>query len=84
VHGPLGLSIPNLRRYEQSHTRLAAYAQGREPKWDGVSLTWFDDAKALRAAMTSAEFREVQTDDPNFIAQGPVPFIITTAHLIVG
>jgi uncharacterized protein (TIGR02118 family) len=84
VHGPLGLAVPNLRRYEQSHTRLAAYAQGREPKWDGVSLTWFDDAKALRAAMTSAEFREVQTDDPNFIAPGPVPFIITTAHLIVG
>ena len=40
--------------------------------------------KALRAAMQSLEFRKVQTDDPNFIAPGPVPFIITTEHLIVG
>ena len=84
VHGPLGLTVPNLRRYEQSHTRLAAYKDGREPKWDGVSITWFDDSKALRAAMQSLEFRKVQTDDPNFITPGPVPFIITTEHLIVG
>jgi len=84
IHGPLGLTIHGLRRYEQSHTRLAAYKDGREPLWDGVSITWFDDSAALRAAMKSPEFRQVQTDDPNFIAPGPVPFIITTEHLIVG
>ena len=84
VHGPMGNDVPNVRRYEQSHTRLAAYAKGREPKWDGISSIWFDDSKALRAAMQSPEFRQVQTDDPNFLAPGPVPFIITTEHLIVG
>jgi uncharacterized protein (TIGR02118 family) len=84
IHGSLGLAVPGLRRYEQSHTRLAAYAQGREPKWDGISLIWFDDSKALRAGMTSPEFKLAQTDDPNFIKPGPVPFIITTEHVIVG
>lgn len=84
IHGPLGVAVPGLRRYEQSHTRLAAYAQGREPKWDGVSLIWFDDSKALRAGLMSREFRAAQTDDPNFITPGPVPFIITTEHVIVG
>jgi len=34
--------------------------------------------------MKSPEFRKVQTDDANFIAPGPVPFISTTEHLIVG
>jgi hypothetical protein len=63
---------------------LAAYAGGREPKWDGVSLLWFDDSKALRVAMKSAEFERAKADDPNFIAPGPVPFIITTEHLVVG
>jgi uncharacterized protein (TIGR02118 family) len=84
VHGPMARIVPHVRRYEQSHARLAAYKDGREPKWDGVSLIWCDDSKAMRAAMTSPEFRMVQTDDPNFIAPGPVPFIITTEHLIVG
>jgi len=83
IHGPLGLAVPGLRRYEQSHTRLAAYAQGREPKWDGISLIWFDDSKALRAGLTSREFKAAQTDDPNFITPGPVPFIITTEYVIV-
>jgi len=84
VHGPMGHNVPHVRRYEQSHTRLSAYKAGREPKWDGISLIWCDDSKAMRAAMTSPEFRKVQTDDPNFIAPGPVPFIITTEYLIVG
>jgi len=39
VHGPMGTSVPGLRRYEQSHTRPAAYKDGREPKWDGISIT---------------------------------------------
>jgi len=83
VHGPIGAAVPGMRRYEQSHTRLVAYAQGREPKWDGISILWFDDSKALRAAMKSPEFDRAKADDPNFIAPGPVPFIVTTEHLIV-
>ncbi len=84
VHGPLGAAIPTMRRYVQSHTRRAAYDRGREPAWDGVAITWFDDTAALRAATDTPEWTRAKADDPNFIAPGPVPFIITTEHVIAG
>jgi uncharacterized protein (TIGR02118 family) len=83
-HAPLAAQFPNLRRYEQSHTRLAAYTPEREPRWDGISIIWFDDSKALRAAQQSAEFERARADDANFVAPGPIPFIITTEYLIFG
>lgn len=84
VHGPLGAAIPNLRRYVQSHTRLAGYERGRQPAWDGVALLWFDDVAALRAATATPEWARVMADNANFFAPGPMPFIITTEHVIVG
>lgn len=83
VHGPLGAAIPTLRRYVQSHTRRAAYDRGREPAWDGLALLWFDDFAALRAATETPEWARAKADDPNFIAPGPVTFIVTTEHVIV-
>jgi uncharacterized protein (TIGR02118 family) len=56
VHGPLGAAIPTLRRYVQSHTRLAAYGREREPAWDGIASTWFDDSASLRAATATPEW----------------------------
>jgi uncharacterized protein (TIGR02118 family) len=84
VHGPLGAAVPTMRRYVQSHTRLAAYDRGREPAWDGIAIIWFDDAAALRAAANTPEWGRAKADDPNFIAPGPVAFIVTTEHVIVG
>jgi uncharacterized protein (TIGR02118 family) len=84
VHGPLGAAIPTMRRYVQSHTRLAAYEHGREPAWDGLAILWFDDSAALRAASATPEWNRAQADDASFIAPGPVPFIITSEHVIVG
>src|SRR6266508_968740 len=84
VHGPLGAAIPALRRYVQSHTRLAAYDREREPTWDGIAIIWFDDPAALRAATVTPEWGSAKADDANFIAPGPVSFIITTEHVIIG
>lgn len=84
VHGPLGAAVPGLRRYVQSHTRLAAYEHGRNPAWDGIAIIWFDDSAALRAATLTAEYALTKADDADFIAPGPVPFIVTTEHLILG
>lgn len=84
VHGPLGAAIPAMRRYVQSHTRLAAYDREREPTWDGIAIIWFDDPAALRAATATPEWGSAKADDANFIAPGPVSFIITTEHVIVG
>jgi uncharacterized protein (TIGR02118 family) len=83
VHGPLGAALPTLRRYVQSHTRLSAYNRGRDPAWDGIAIIWFDDSAALRAATTTPEWDRAKADDGNFIAPGPVSFIITTEHVIV-
>lgn len=83
VHGPLGASIPMVRRYVQSHTRRAAYERGRAPACDGVAITWFDDTKAMRASAATPEYARVRADEPNFLAPGPAPFIITREHVIV-
>ena len=83
VHGPLGASVPGLRRYVQSHTRLSAYDRGRDPAWDGVALIWFDDAAALRAATSSPEWAQVRADESNFVASGSGAFIVTTEHVII-
>lgn len=84
THGPLGAAIPGLRRYVQSHTRAAAYERGREPAWDGLAQIWFDDSAALRTATGLPEYARAVADDVNFIAPGPVTFIVTTEHVIVG
>jgi uncharacterized protein (TIGR02118 family) len=83
VHGPLAAQIPMIRRYVQSHTRPSAYERGRTPAYDGVAITWFDDTRAMRASAASAQYPRVRADEPNFIAPGDVPFIITTEHVIV-
>jgi uncharacterized protein (TIGR02118 family) len=83
IHGPLGAALPSLRRYVQSHPRPSAYDRGRDPAWDGIALIWFDDSAALRAATTTPAWERAKADDGNFIAPGPVAFIITTEHVIV-
>ena len=82
VHGPLAALIPMVRRYVQSHTRLAAYERGRSPSHDGAAITWFDDTQAMRASAATAEYARVRADEANFIAPDP-PFIITLEHIIV-
>jgi len=82
VHGPLAARIPVIRRYVQSHTRPSAYERGRTPAYDGVAITWFDDTQAMRASAASGEYARTRADEPNFIAPGEAPFIITTEHVI--
>ncbi len=83
VHGPLAAKIPMIRRYVQSHARASAYERGRTPAWDGVAITWFDDTKAMRASAATPEYARVRADEPNFLAPGDAPFIITREHVVV-
>ena len=83
VHGPLAAQIPMIRRYVQSHTRPSAYERGRTPAYDGVAITWFEDTEEMRASAATTQYARVRADEPNFIAPGDPPFIITTEHLIV-
>ncbi len=83
VHGPLGASIPVVRRYVQSHTRKSIYQSGKTPAYDGVALTWFDDTQAMRVSATTPEYARTRADEVNFIDAGRLPFIITKEHVIV-
>src|SRR5512144_1820867 len=83
IHGPLAAQIPVIRRYVQSHTRASAYERGRTPAYDGVAITWFDDTRAMRDSAGTAQYARVRADEPNFIAPGDAPFIITTEHVII-
>jgi uncharacterized protein (TIGR02118 family) len=83
VHGPLGASIPVVRRYVQSHTRPSVYASGKTPVYDGVAITWFESTRAMRESATTPEYERTRADEPNFIAPGRLPVIITKEHMIV-
>lgn len=83
VHGPLGASIPVVRRYVQSHTRRAIYDSGRTPIYDGVAVTWFDDTHAMRVSAAMPEYARVRADEVNFLAPDEPPFIITKEHVIL-
>lgn len=83
IHGPIAARIPVIRRYVQSHTTPDRYARGRTPRYDGIAVTWFDSTQTMRVSATTPEYAETRADEPNFIAPGPIPLIITTEHVIV-
>lgn len=75
-HAPLAARIPGLRRYVQCHVHPGIYEAGREPAYDGVPISWFDDLAALRSSGMSKEFLETRADEPNFMISGRLPFVI--------
>jgi EthD domain len=79
-----GAEEPLVRRYIESHTRLAAYEHGRTPVWDGCALAWFDSVDAIREWTASADYAALQADAPNFLAPGRQPLILTREHVIAG
>jgi uncharacterized protein (TIGR02118 family) len=83
-HAPLAAAVPGLQRYAISATRLAAYAAGRTPPYDGAASLWFAAPDALRAAGRSAEYQALIADRAHFLAPGQPPFILTREHVIVG
>jgi uncharacterized protein (TIGR02118 family) len=78
VHGAFGARVPGVRRYVQHHAIPNLYARGREPVYDGVAQTWFDDLEAMRAAAGTDELKATREDESNFIA-GPSPFVVCTS-----
>jgi uncharacterized protein (TIGR02118 family) len=84
VHGPIAARIPVLRRYVQSHARMGAYRDGREPIYDGCAITWFDSTADMRLSATTPEYAETRADEPNFLPGGDLPIVIAREHVIVG
>lgn len=84
VHGPLGVAIPLLRRYVQSHARPEEYAEGKRPAWDGFAMEWFDSTDAVRRSAALPEYAAVRADEPNFVAPVPAPVLIAKEYVILG
>lgn len=82
VHGPLGATIPAVRRYIQNHPRMSAYANGRQPVCDGYAMVWFRSMADMRSSPETDEYRRTMEDEPNFIDHGKLDFVITKEHVI--
>jgi uncharacterized protein (TIGR02118 family) len=83
-HAPLELKIPGLRRDIQCHTRDSWYGFG-EPRFDCVTMRWFDSVEALSKAQDSAEFRRVEADLANFVEKKYLfPVMAAQDHWIIG
>jgi uncharacterized protein (TIGR02118 family) len=84
VHGPIASKIPVLRRYEQNHLKLSAYATAPEPAYDGLAITWFQSTADMKAGTRTPEYVATRADEPNFLPDGHLPIILTKEHPIVG
>jgi len=84
VHGPIAAKIPPLRRYEQNHVSMSAYAGGKTPAYDGFAITWFASTNDMRAGASTPEYAATRADEKNFLPPGELPIIIAREHVIVG
>ncbi|HUF86477.1 MAG TPA: EthD domain-containing protein [Thermohalobaculum sp.] len=84
VHGPLAARIPPICRYEQHHTVLEAYEDGRRPAYDGLAVTWFHSTADMKAGAQTPEYAETRADEPAFLPDGHLPTIITREHVLLG
>ncbi len=81
VHGPIGASIPGLRKLVQS--RCIKLADEYEPDFDGMAELWFDSPEALLAARSSPEWKAASEDEVNFIDHRHVAYFVSEEHVIV-
>lgn len=76
VHGPIGASMPGLRRYIQNRVL------GDNVPFDGIAEMWFDDAASLQAAFTSPAAVAAAQDVPNFLESTQV--LMVEEEMVVG
>jgi uncharacterized protein (TIGR02118 family) len=82
-HAELVLRVPGLRRYLQCHTRDAYYGIG-EAVLDAAYQLWFDDAEALRTALDTPEWKQVNEDLRAFVEPRYIHDMVTREHWIIG
>lgn len=75
-HGPLASHIPSILRYEQNHLAMSGYADGAEPRYDGLAITWFSSTDAMRDGSKTEAYAATRADEPNFLPDGHLPIII--------
>jgi uncharacterized protein (TIGR02118 family) len=81
VHGPLAVKNMEIRRYVQCHTIDSVY-NFCEPRWDGVTHLWFDDAAAAARAMAALPHNQALVEDgAKFIGESLNLF--ATEHILI-
>lgn len=72
VHGPLARTVPQIRRYVQSHI-LSTSSRPDIPdipvEADGIAELWFDDAAALEEAAGTEAMQRLLADGATFIGE---------------
>ncbi len=82
THGPIVTTIPQLKRYVQSH-RIASYPDQKSP-YDGAAEAWFEDLAAFAAIKQSPEYLHgALADEPNFIDMARVEWLLTEDHVFI-
>lgn len=84
AHGPLASKIAVIRRYEQNHLCVSEYDGDTDPVYDGLAITWFDSTADMRLGATTPQYNATRADEPNFLARGHLPIIITREIEILG
>ena len=82
IHGPIGASIPGVRKLVQSH-RINIPGDKYPPSYDGIAELWFDTVQDLLAARQSSEWQASTQDESNFIDHTKVAYFVTRGHVIV-
>jgi uncharacterized protein (TIGR02118 family) len=81
IHGPIGTTIPRLRKLVQSH-RINFPGDKHPPAYDGMAELWFDNVEDLLAARQSPEWRASTEDEANFVDDTKVAYFVTEEHVI--
>lgn len=82
-YGPQVASLPALERYVQCHARRSAYADGRQPAYDGFDITWFASIDAQRRAMQSTAQDRASEIARDFLASDGCAQILAMEHVII-
>jgi uncharacterized protein (TIGR02118 family) len=77
VHGPIGASMPGVRRYVQNHATLDG------APFDGLAEMWFDTAEDMQRAFTSPQAQEAAADTANFLSNTQV-VLVEEAEMEIG
>lgn len=82
VHGPIGASIPGLRKLIQSR-RVTVPGDKYAADYDGMAELWFDDVAALLKARQSPEWKASSADESNFIDSRRCAYFVSQEQSIV-
>ena len=83
VHGPIAKKISVVRRYVQSHTKVAGYNREPKPSWDGIGITWFDSVDEMRKSVGTPQYDSTLADGAKFTEINSQNLMLTREHCII-